>query len=239
MASLSSLVRRAGRASRPDEGLPAIATLRKELDALERHHVATAIVQDWSWSEVAKALGVSKQAAHKKHAEAVRTLTGDDATYLGGETVVVTAQARAAVGFAREEARVAGSEVVGAEHLLLGALRAEKGPIATALEATGVTLPTARRSLQPTPPEVEADIAAGAADTASAAARTGVAPLARACLERSLREAVRRGDRHLGVEHLLLSLLGEPDGGAARTLEALGVSATQLRRELEPLIEAQ
>lgn len=239
MASLSSLIRRAGRASRPEEGLPAIATLRRELDALERHHVATAFVQGWSWSEVAKTLGVSKQAAHKKHAEAVRALTADDATYVGGETVVVTGQARAAVGFGREEARAAGSEVVGAEHLLLGVLRAASGPIATALRTSGVSLNAARRRLQATPAEVEAEIATGAADTAAAAGRTGVTPFARACLERSLREAVRRGDRHLGVEHLLLALLGEPDGGAAQTLEELGVSPTQLRRELEPVIEAQ
>ena len=63
--------------------------------------------------------------------------------------------------------------------------------------------------------------------------------LVRACLEQSLREAVERGDRHLGLEHLLLALLARPEGGATRTLEELEVSPARLRRELEPLIEVQ
>ena len=48
--------------------------------------------------------------------------------------------------------------------------------------------------------------------------------------------AVRRGDRHLGVEHLLLALLSRTEGGATRTLEELGASPVRLRRELEPLL---
>jgi ATP-dependent Clp protease ATP-binding subunit ClpA len=234
--SLSTLVRRAGAASRPDDGLPAIATLRKELEALERHHVATAIVQGWSWSRVARALGVSKQAAHKKHADAVRVLTEDEHGPTGNATVVVTGQARACVGFAREEARLAGSEVVGTEHLLLGLLRAATGTVTTVLQASGVTLGAARSVLQPTLAGEDAKVAAGGRGTAAAAARTGVSPLARACLEESLREAVGRGDRHLGVEHQLLALLSRTEGGATRTLEELGASPVRLRRELEPLL---
>jgi hypothetical protein len=239
MASLTTLVRRAGAESRPDDGLPAIARIRKELDALERHHVATAIVQGWSWSRVAKSLGVSKQAAHRKHSEAVRALTADDSSSIGGATVMVTGQARAAVGFAREEARMAGSEIVATEHLLLGLMRASTPPVSTVLEAAGVTLAAARISLQPTLVEEDSNVASGARDTATAAARTGVSPLARACLEESLREAVRRGDRHLGVEHLLLSLLDRPEGGATRTREQRDASPARLRRELEPLLETQ
>jgi hypothetical protein len=238
MPSLSTLVRRVARTNHPDAGLPAIATLRMELEALERHHVATAIVQGWSWSRVAKALGVSKQAAHKKHAATVRALTADTSSEMGGDTVMVTGQARAAVGFAREEARMAGHDVVGTEHILLGLLRAATGGLATALDAAGVTLAAARTDLQSTMAEEDTAVASGAEGTASAAARTGVSPLARACLEQSLRETVRRGDRHLGIEHLLLALLGRPEGGATRTLESLGVPPARLRREIEPLLAA-
>jgi ATP-dependent Clp protease ATP-binding subunit ClpA len=236
MPSLNTLVRRAGATSRPDDGLPAIARIRKELEALERHHVATAIVQGWSWSRVAEALGVSKQAAHKKHAAAVKALTADETSSIGGATVTVTGQARASVGFAREEARLAGSEIVGTEHLLLGLIRAATPPVTTVLDAAGVSLRSARMALQPTRIDEEGDAAAGARKTARAAARTGVSPLARSCLEQSLREAVQRGDRHLGIEHLLLALLAREDGGATRTLEALGASPARLKRELEPLI---
>jgi hypothetical protein len=61
----------------------------------------------------------------------------------------------------------------------------------------------------------------------------GVSPLARECLEQSLREAIRRGDTHLGVEHLVLALVSRTDGGAARTLEQCGTSAETVRHLLE------
>jgi hypothetical protein len=96
-----------------------------------------------------------------------------------------------------------------------------------------VTLDGARLCLQPTLAEEDRAIAVTATDTAAAAAATGMSPLARTCLEQSLRETIRRGDGHLGVRHLLLSLVGRPEGGAARTLEELGTSAETIRRLLE------
>lgn len=45
-----------------------MAALRRLVEQLEDLQVANARRQGWSWSEVAAALGVSKQAAHKKHA---------------------------------------------------------------------------------------------------------------------------------------------------------------------------
>jgi ATP-dependent Clp protease ATP-binding subunit ClpA len=236
MPSLSSLMRSAGRASKPDKGLPAVAALRHELEALERHHVATAVAQGWSWSRVAEALGVSKQAAHKKHARMARALTTTDPREAvpGDERVVVTAEARKAVRCARDEARAAGVTVVGTEHLLLGVLRA--GPnsqAARALADEGVMLDGARAALAPTLTEEDEAVSVSSSDTAEAARATGVSPLARTCLEGSLREAVRRNDRHLGLDHLLLALVSRDDGGAARTLERLGTSAAAVRRALE------
>ena len=241
MASLSTILRRAGRPSAPESGLEAIAALRQELEALERHHVATAVAQGWSWSRVAGALGVSKQAAHKKHARAVRALAaaaqGDEVP--SDARVVVTAEAREAVRFAREEAVGAGSKVVGTEHLLLGVLHSEGAPGVTVLQGLGVNVDSARACLAPTLAEEDRAIAVTASDTAAAAAATGVSPLARACLEQSLRETVRRSDRHLGVDHLLLALVSRPDGGAARTLERLGTSAETVRRLLESRAASQ
>jgi ClpA/ClpB-like protein len=228
-------MRRAGRPSTPEQGFEAIAQLRQELEALERHHVATAVSEGWSWSKIATGLGVSKQAAHKKHARAVRALAaaakGDAVP--SDARVVVTAEARAAVQFARDEAGAAGSKVVGTEHLLLGVLHAEGSPGVRILEGEGVNIDSARACLEPTLAEEDRAIAVTATDTAAAAAATGVSPLARACLEQSLRETVRRGDRHLGVEHLLLALVSRSDGGAARTLERIGTSAETIRRLLE------
>ena len=48
-------------------GLRAVAALRKLVDQLERAQVRSARTQGWSWAEVAQELGVSRQAAFKKH----------------------------------------------------------------------------------------------------------------------------------------------------------------------------
>jgi hypothetical protein len=236
VASLSSLIRQAARSSAPERGLKAVARLREELDALERHHVHAACSEGWTWSKISLALGVSKQAAHKRHAKAVRALieAEEAADAVPSDArVLVTAEARNAVRRARDEARVLGSRVVGTEHLLLGVLHAEGSPEVRVLEGAGVNLDQARGCLQPTLVEEERAIAVTATDSAAAAAATGVSPLARACLEQSLRETIRRGDTHLGVEHLVLALVSRTDGGAARTLEECGTSAETIRRLLE------
>lgn len=52
----------------PAIGLRAVAALRRLVEQLEDLQVARARSQGWSWAEIATALGVSKQAVHKKHA---------------------------------------------------------------------------------------------------------------------------------------------------------------------------
>ncbi len=52
----------------PAVGLRAVVALRRLVEQLEDLQVENARRQGWSWSEVATALGVSKQAVHKKHA---------------------------------------------------------------------------------------------------------------------------------------------------------------------------
>ena len=51
----------------PAVGLAAVAALRALLESLEELQVDNARDQGWSWREIAHALGVSKQAVHKKH----------------------------------------------------------------------------------------------------------------------------------------------------------------------------
>jgi DNA invertase Pin-like site-specific DNA recombinase len=51
----------------PRTGLRAVAGLRKLLDQLERAQVRSARTQGWSWAEIARELGVTRQAAFKKH----------------------------------------------------------------------------------------------------------------------------------------------------------------------------
>lgn len=56
----------------PAEALAAVVSLRRLAEQLERAAVARAIEQGWTWAQVAEALGVTRQAAHKRHARGRR-----------------------------------------------------------------------------------------------------------------------------------------------------------------------
>jgi len=53
----------------PADGLGAVVALRRLADRLEDAEVERALREGWSWPEVAEALGVTRQAVHKKHAK--------------------------------------------------------------------------------------------------------------------------------------------------------------------------
>ena len=55
----------------PATGLAAVVALRRLADRLEDAGVERALRASWSWSQVAEALGVTRQAVHKKHARRV------------------------------------------------------------------------------------------------------------------------------------------------------------------------
>jgi hypothetical protein len=218
---VGDLLRRAVSTDDPDDALRAITALRSELDRLEREHVTCARVAGSSWTSIADALGVTRQAAQKRHRGA-----GPSAQAVGRasvSTVLVTAPARMAVRLGRQEARAMGSDVVGSEHLLLGVLRSGDHAAARVLRDLGVSLEVARTAAQPTLVEGRPPEPAGT---------DGISTYARSVLEQSLREAVVRGESHLGPEHLLLALLREDVGGAARTLAQLGVDPDVVRRRL-------
>jgi DNA-directed RNA polymerase specialized sigma24 family protein len=56
----------------PEEALAAVVALRRLADRLEAASVQAAVEQGWTWAQIAEALGVTKQAVHKKHARRVR-----------------------------------------------------------------------------------------------------------------------------------------------------------------------
>ena len=51
----------------PAQGLQAVVVLRRMTDRLEAIHVEAARIHGWPWQQIGDALGVSRQAAHKKH----------------------------------------------------------------------------------------------------------------------------------------------------------------------------
>ncbi len=56
----------------PGVGLAAVAALRALLEEVEATHVSNARAQGWSWEQIADALGVRRQTAHRKHARRTR-----------------------------------------------------------------------------------------------------------------------------------------------------------------------
>jgi hypothetical protein len=57
-----------GAATDPADGLAAVVALRRLADQLEDAEVERAMRAGWGWPSVAEALGVTRQAVHKKHA---------------------------------------------------------------------------------------------------------------------------------------------------------------------------
>lgn len=218
--TIEQLARDAAEISDPDTALRALTALRLELDAAEADLVRRAVRGGASWSRVARALGITKQAAHRKYRHLFEQPLG---AALVGSRVLATADARRSIQFAREEAERLGQPAIGTEHVLLGILRCQRSSAAKALNAVGVTLENARLCLQTTLP----GLPPGGPDAQTVTVQAG------RIIERALREAAKRGERLIGVEHLLLALLTDTRNGAVQTLEALRTNAVRVRRQLE------
>lgn len=193
----------------PEAALRALTDLRAELDRLECEHVQRALGSGATWSRIAAALGVSKQAAHKRHRH---RKTGEP----GGKKVRISEDARRAIAYGREEARRAGAAVIGPEHLLLGVLAMDATRASRALEGLGAT-----------PDRIRAAVLQ--ANSTPRGATQGLSPEAKRALELSLGKATGQDRQGIDVEGLLLALLEDNRGPAARALEAAGVSPEALR----------
>jgi hypothetical protein len=220
---LVELLEHAVRASEPEVALHALSALRRELDAFERVQAWRALDAGSSYGSVARALGISRQAAHRRYRElAAATEPPDGAAE--PTRLRVAPEARAAVQLASEEAAALGARRMGSEHLLLGILRAGDSVASAALRAGGITLETARMAAQPTlvgeePPD----------DRASQ-----VTSYARKVFTDALRAAAAEPGHVIAVTDLLKSALSDPNGGACRTLDALGVSPQAVLASLSP-----
>ena len=219
-STIEQLARDAVQISDPETALRALTALRVELDAAEADLVQRALRAGASWSQVARAIGITKQAAHRKYRHLFEQPL---AAALAGSRVLATTDARRSIQFAREEAARLGQPAIGTEHVLLGILRCQRSRAAKALRALGVTLESARLCLQTTLPGLPPGAAEGETVTVQAGR----------ILERAVREAAKRGERLVGVEELLLALLSDSRNGAVQTLESLRTTPAKVRRQLE------
>lgn len=130
-----------------------------------------------------------------------------------------TEKAIKVIMLAQEEARRLGHNFVGTEQILLGLIGEGTGIAAKTLKGMGVNLKEART-------EVEKIIGRG---SGFVAVEIPFTPRAKRVLELSWDEARQLGHNYIGTEHLLLGLIREGEGVAARVLENLGVDLNKVR----------
>ena len=138
-----------------------------------------------------------------------------------------TERVRKVIYLAREEAARLQNDYIGTEHLLLGVIREGEGIAATVLNNLGLDLDRIRQ-------EVENMVSAsGGTMTIGEIPFT---PRAKRVLELAVEEARSLGHNYVGTEHLLLGLIREGEGVAAKVLLELGVDRKRVREETLKLL---
>jgi AcrR family transcriptional regulator len=192
-----------------EQALRCLVELRREVDDIVDVQVERALAGGRSFSDVARALGISRQAAHrrfrklapKRRPRRQRGLVASDA-------------AQRAVRLAQAEALAAATSP-GSEHVLLGVLRIDN-ETTRALVQKGVT-----------PERIRAHARTSNGDGRASSS-------IRRIVTRAARVAITGGDRVLDVQPLLLAAVADPDGGARSALSALGIEPASLGASLEP-----
>jgi ATP-dependent Clp protease ATP-binding subunit ClpA len=205
------LAEAAAEASDPERALETLTELRSEVDEFERQQVARALTLGRSFGSIARAMGLSRQAVHRRFRELAsnRRLA---------KTLPPSPEVRLVFEYARVEAAALGATVVGQDHVLLGILRNGDRRVASALIAAGVVLEDARR---------------GAWSSSKPSKRGGRRVDIREVLAEALQCAKRRGAERIEVEHVLRAALAEDTGGAAQLLRRLGVPPARVLAELD------
>lgn len=194
----------------------AAADLQVVADALLTHFVDQCRTSGRSWTEISEALGVTKQAVHKRFSPPIDP-----------RLARFTPRARAAVRAATESAKTLGHSYVGTEHFLLGVFEPAGGIAARILAEAGITRT-----------EVEAELLKHEGTTSSVVtAEPMLTPRAERYLTRCNGEAVALGHNYVGTEHLLLALFDDANSLGSKLLTGLGLDRDRVRqRAVEMLI---
>jgi transposase-like protein len=192
---LAGLLEMAVSAASPTESLRALAALRTELAAFERAQVQQALDRGATFSDLARSLGISRQAAHRRYRR-----TGRPEPIPLESPRTITREASAAIEFALDEAARRGSPVVDSAHFLAGVVATAGAETAARLDRLGITVAAIRRQSVPAPAAKQRPRSVG----------------------RPLREVLTAGGT-LDLDRLVLATLDAPDGRARDVLEGLAV----------------
>ena len=134
-----------------------------------------------------------------------------------------TPRAQQVLALARKEADRFNHNVIGTEHLLLGLIKLGSGVAVNVLQKMGLDLETVRM-------EVEKQVGTG--PDQKVIGNIPYTPRVKKVLDLARREAKSLNHTYIGTEHILLGLLREGDGVAARILRNLDVDIEQARQEV-------
>lgn len=137
-----------------------------------------------------------------------------------------TQRAQKVLQLAQEEAIRLKHESIGTEHILLGLIREGGGIAAKALEAIDVSFDTIEKG-------VESLVGSGTKEVGPIVHYT---PRAKKVIELSVDESRKLGHSYIGTEHILLALIREGEGVAARVLNNAGVSLNRARQQVLQLL---
>src|SRR5512140_2711129 len=138
-----------------------------------------------------------------------------------------TERVRKVMYLAREEAARLQHDYIGTEHLLLGLIREGEGIAANVLSNLGLDLDVIRQAVESMVASPGGTLTIG---------EIPFTPRAKRVLELSVDEARQLGHNYVGTEHLLLGLIREGEGVAARVLLELGVDRKKVREETLKLL---
>jgi hypothetical protein len=187
-----------------------VADLEQTSDALLGHFVDQCRRSGRSWSEISGALGVSKQAAHKRFSP--------DA--LNFERF--TDRARQVLAQSEEEAQRLGHGFVGTEHLLVSLFDSPDGVAAQVLGESGITKSMGDALI----------VALIKPGTDSEEGKRPFTPRAKAVVGNAVHEALHLGHNYVGTEHILIALFNDRDAVAAKVLGELGASQDDTRARI-------
>ena len=140
-----------------------------------------------------------------------------------------TERARKVVVKAQDEARFLKQNYIGTEHILLGLIDEKEGIAAKVFDELNINFEDIREAIKDVVTE----------GTSESYEHIPFTPRAKKVLELSLREALQMGHNYIGTEHILLGLLREGEGVAARVLNSLGITLDNVKEKVKELLNKQ